>query len=71
MRYNGSGRIMKNNFLFWLPRILGILFAVFISIFALDAFGEGIPVLEAIIGFVIHLVPTLAEFSSSSPVLSI
>ena len=49
---------MKNNFLFWLPRILGILFAVFISIFALDAFGEGIPVLEAIIGFVIHLVPT-------------
>ncbi len=42
---------MNKKFLYWLPRILGILFAIFISIFALDAFGEGIPFLEAIVGF--------------------
>ena len=27
--------------LFWTPRILGILFALFLSMFALDVFGEG------------------------------
>ena len=27
--------------LFWTPRILCILFAIFISLFALDVFGEG------------------------------
>ena len=49
---------MNKKFLYWLPRILGILFAIFISIFALDTFGEGIPFLEAIVGFLIHLIPT-------------
>ncbi len=49
---------MIKKFLYWLPRILGILFALFISIFALDSFGEGIPFPEAIVGFLIHLVPT-------------
>jgi len=49
---------MNKKFLYWPPRILGILFVLFISIFALDAFGEGIPFAEAIVGFLIHLVPT-------------
>jgi len=49
---------MKNKILFWLPRILGIAFALFISIFALDVFGEGYPWYEAILAFLIHLVPT-------------
>jgi len=53
-----SRRNMNKKFLYWLPRILGILFALFISIFALDAFGEGIPFMEAVVGFLIHLVPT-------------
>jgi hypothetical protein len=49
---------MNKKFLYWLPRILGMLFALFISIFALDAFGESIPFPEAVVGFLIHLVPT-------------
>ena len=49
---------MNKKFLYWLPRILGILFTLFISIFALDTFGEGIPFLEAVVGFLIHLIPT-------------
>jgi len=49
---------MNKKLIHWLPRILGILFALFISIFALDAFGEGIPFIESVIGFLIHLLPT-------------
>jgi hypothetical protein len=44
--------------LFWLPRALCILYAVFISLFALDVFGEGYGFWEMILGFLIHLIPT-------------
>ena len=33
-------KTMKST-LFWIPRIAGILFILFISIFALDIFGQG------------------------------
>ena len=49
---------MKKGILYLLPRILGIFFALFISIFVLGAFGEGIPFLDGVVGFLIHLVPT-------------
>ena len=35
--------------LFWAPRILCILFAVFVSLFALDVFGEGYGFWETIL----------------------
>jgi hypothetical protein len=35
--------------LFWSPRVLGILIAIFISLFALDVFGEGYSFWETII----------------------
>jgi hypothetical protein len=44
--------------LFWTPRVLCILFAVFISLFALDVFGEGHGFWEMFLGFLIHLIPT-------------
>jgi hypothetical protein len=44
--------------LFWMPRILGILFAVFISIFAFDVFAEGYSLGETIVALIMHLVPT-------------
>ncbi len=44
--------------LYWSPRILGIMFALFISLFALDVFSEGEPVFKAVAGFLIHLIPT-------------
>jgi hypothetical protein len=44
--------------IFWSPRILGILFAVFISLFALDVFSEGYGFWETILALLIHLVPT-------------
>ncbi len=49
---------MKNKYLLWTPRILAIVFAVFISLFAFDVFVEGYAWYAAILGFLIHLVPT-------------
>jgi len=47
-----SGRLLP-----WAPRVLGILVSMFIGLFALDAFGEGKPFLQAFPEFIIHLIP--------------
>ncbi len=44
--------------LFWTPRILCLLFAVFLSLFALDVFGEGYGAGETVQALLMHLVPT-------------
>jgi hypothetical protein len=44
--------------LFWLPRILAIIFILFISIFALDVFSE-YSGLELLLALFMHLVPSL------------
>ena len=44
--------------LFWAPRILTILFALFLSMFALDAFAETSGFVETLTGLVLHLIPT-------------
>ena len=43
---------------FWAPRILTILFALFMSLFALDVFDETNGVLQTLGAFVVHLTPT-------------
>jgi len=43
--------------LYWAPRLLSILFAIFISLFALDVFGEGYGFWDTILALLIHLVP--------------
>jgi len=42
----------------WFPRVLGIFSILFISTFALDVFGEGISVAQALLGLAVHLVPS-------------
>lgn len=49
----------KKDFWFWLPRVLGILFTGFVSLFALDIFGEGYSFWETLLGLLIHLVPSI------------
>lgn len=44
--------------LYWSPRILAILFAAFISIFALDVFGETHGFVQTALALAIHLIPT-------------
>ena len=43
--------------LFWIPRVLGILFAMFLSLFSFDVFDEGYSLWETILALLIHLVP--------------
>jgi hypothetical protein len=47
-------------FLYWSPRIICILSAAFISIFAMDVFDEGRRVWETLLTLMIHLIPTFA-----------
>ena len=44
--------------LFWTPRALGILFALFISVFALDVFNEHYRLPQLLVALGMHLVPT-------------
>jgi len=55
---NVCDRVCENRVLCWVPRILGILFVAFISLFALDAFGGDGSFGEQLLGFIIHLVPS-------------
>ena len=43
--------------LFWTPRILCILFALFLSLFSLDVFDEGLGFWGTILALLLHLVP--------------
>lgn len=44
--------------IFWLPRILAILFILFISLFALDVFDLEAPWHRLLGGFLMHLIPS-------------
>jgi hypothetical protein len=46
--------------LFWAPRILGFMFAAFISFFAIDVFSEGYGLLRTIFSLIVHLLPSFA-----------
>jgi hypothetical protein len=46
----------KRGWLFWTPRILGIIAFLFIELFSLDVFGQG-SVLSQILAFLIHSLP--------------
>ncbi len=43
--------------LFWAPRVLCILFALFLGVFALDVFQPGIPPGAVALAFTMHLLP--------------
>jgi len=43
----------------WAARGLASIFALFLSIFAVDAFGEGYSFFDTILALLIHLIPTL------------
>jgi hypothetical protein len=45
--------------LFWTPRAVAILFAVFLALFALDVFEEGGRPEKMVVAFLVHLMPAL------------
>jgi hypothetical protein len=48
----------KHRILYWSPRILSILFALFISLFALDVFQDGRGFWQTTRALLFHLIPT-------------
>ena len=50
--------MLAKRLLFWSPRILCMLFAAFVSVFALDVFGQGYGFWETIVALAMHLIPT-------------
>ena len=49
---------MKKQLIFWSPRILAVLYAMFISLFALDVFSEGTGFWQTVGALALHLIPT-------------
>jgi len=52
-----SGRLAK--IVYYLPRISGIIIAIFISLFALDVFDLDGTIWQKIVGFIIHAAPAI------------
>lgn len=51
-------RTSAGRWLVWTPRVLGIVFALFLGLFALDVFEEGRGFGPTLLALLIHLVPT-------------
>lgn len=49
---------MATELLRWGPRVLAILYAVFVSLFAFDSWGTGAGFWEELAAFIVHLMPT-------------
>lgn len=49
--------ILSGRLLFWTPRVLAIVFAAFLGLFALDVFSENRGFGDAVLALTIHLVP--------------
>jgi hypothetical protein len=61
-------------YLLWIPRVLTVLFVIFISLFALDAFGQRTGFLKTLLAFMIHMIPafliiTILVFSWKWPLI--
>ena len=44
-------------FIFWAPRILSIMFLLFLAVFSLDVFGNGYTFWETVVGLLMHNIP--------------
>src|SRR5215203_1899154 len=51
---------LNERLLLWAPRVLGLALSLLLAVFALDAFSEPQPVADAMLDFLVHLLPSLA-----------
>lgn len=42
----------------WIPRVLGVLYIVFFSVFSMDTLQNNVPLIERMGGLLIHLLPS-------------
>lgn len=47
----------KRDWIFWTPRIVAILFTIFLALFSLDVFGEGLTFWQVVGAFLMHNIP--------------
>ena len=59
MRVEAEMNKTFENSLLWTPRIAGILFILFISLFALDIFDLGLGFWGTLLGLFMHLIPSI------------
>jgi len=52
--------MLLRKIIYWTPRLLAVLYALFISLFALDVFSEGYSITETIVALFMHMLPTMA-----------
>jgi len=50
--------VYSRRLLLWAPRALGVAFALFLSLFALDVFSESFGFWNTLLALAIHLIPT-------------
>ena len=48
-----------NKLLFWAPRVLAILFILFLAMFSLDIFGNNYTFWETVLGLFMHNIPSI------------
>ena len=48
-----------SRFVYWTPRILSIIFIVFLALMSLDIFGMGLSFREILVGLFMHNIPAL------------
>lgn len=53
----GEGHTVARQLLYWAPRSMCLLFAAFLSLFALDVFNEGYGFWRTLVALFMHLVP--------------
>ena len=50
---------MKMHRLIWIPRVLALVFIVFLLLFGLDVFSENAPFMKKLGGFFMHSIPSI------------
>jgi hypothetical protein len=48
-----------NKFIYWSPRILGVIFILFLALFSLDVFESGLTYSQIALGLLMHNIPSL------------
>ena len=52
-------KVNINNFIYWTPRILGIIFVLFLMMFSLDVFQPELTIGQIAVGLFMHNIPAL------------
>lgn len=53
----------KNKLIYWLPRALSVFFVIFLAMFSLDVFEEGLGFWQRLLAFLMHNIPTFVMLS--------